>query len=230
MPTELVNADFAGRVVVQTNDLPWLPSPQAGVDRRLLDRIGGEVARATSLVRYAPASRFPAHAHALGEEFLVLDGVFSDEHGDYPKGTYVRNPPGSRHTPHTGPGCTIFVKLRQMRPDETRRIVIDTTAAVWQSGYTAGVSRIMLHSGSNGETVAMEQLAPGTLLSPYDLPAGEEILLLEGDLADADGNHGPGSWFRNPAGFRHALMTRAGAVYWVKRGHLPPRLGLMKDA
>src|SRR6187397_1386640 len=98
---ELINADFTKRVVLATNELPWSPSPQAGVERRLLDRIGGEVARATSLVRYAPSSAFPAHGHELGEEFLVLSGVFSDEHGDYGEGTYVRNPPLGRHAPRT---------------------------------------------------------------------------------------------------------------------------------
>src|SRR6266704_5630699 len=115
MSNELVNADFSRRVVIATDEMPWIPSPQAGVERRPLDRIGGEVARATSLVRYAPASAFAAHTHGLGEEFLVLDGVLSDEHGDYPTGTYVRNPPGSRHSPRTAPGCMILVKLRQMR-------------------------------------------------------------------------------------------------------------------
>src|SRR6185437_12868661 len=101
---------------IATDTLPWIPSPTAGIERRLLDRIGGEVARATSLVRYAPNSSFPAHEHALGEEFFVLSGVFSDEHGDYGEGTYVRNPPRSHHTPRTLPGCTILVKLRQMKP------------------------------------------------------------------------------------------------------------------
>ena len=103
MSTDLINADFAQRVVIATDTMPWVPSPQAGVERRMLDRVGGEVARATSLVRYAPASSFPAHEHALGEEFLVLGGVFSDEYGDYGEGTYVRNPPRSRHTPRTSP-------------------------------------------------------------------------------------------------------------------------------
>ena len=125
MSTDRINADFSERLVIPTGDLPWIPSPQAGIERRMLDRIGGEVARATSLVRYAAASSFPAHEHTLGEEFLVLDGVFSDEHGDYPAGTYVRNPPLSRHTPHTAPGCVIFVKLRQMPPSERARIVLD---------------------------------------------------------------------------------------------------------
>ena len=94
---DLLNADFAKRVVIATTELPWIPSPQAGVERRMLDRVGGEVARATSVVRYAQSSSFPPHEHGLGEEFIVLDGVFSDELGNYPTGTYVRNPPGSRH-------------------------------------------------------------------------------------------------------------------------------------
>ena len=138
MSNELVNADFSRRVVIATDEMPWIPSPQAGVERRLLDRIGGEVARATSLVRYAPASAFPAHDHALGEEFLVLDGVFSDEHGDYPAGTYVRNPPRSRHTPRTAPGCTILVKLRQMALSEQNRIVMDTASAKWEQADQIG--------------------------------------------------------------------------------------------
>jgi anti-sigma factor ChrR (cupin superfamily) len=103
-----IRSDFQQREVVYTPDLPWSPSPLPGVDRRMLDRVGDEVARATSIVRYEPGSRFSAHTHDLGEEFLVLEGIFSDEHGDYPTGTYVRNPPGSSHRPYTVDGCTIF--------------------------------------------------------------------------------------------------------------------------
>jgi anti-sigma factor ChrR (cupin superfamily) len=223
MSNDLVNADFTQRVAIATDALPWIASPQAGVERRLLDRIGGEVARATSLVRYAKASAFPAHQHGLGEEFLVLDGVFSDEHGDYPKGTYVRNPPGSRHTPRTEPGCTILVKLRQMKLSESTRIVIDTSAAEWEPGGTPGLSRLPLHlDRDTGERVALERLAPGTHLSEVDCPGGEEIFLLSGSLRDDYGNYGAGAWIRNPAGFRRRLQSQDGATYWVKRGHLRP--------
>src|SRR5580704_14334357 len=134
MLSELLNADFSERVVLATGTLPWIASPQAGVERRPLDRIGGEVARATSLVRYAPASAFPAQEHGLGEEFLVLDGIFSDDRGDYRAGTYVRNPPGSHHSPRTAPGCVILVKLRQMKPTGEPRVVIDTSTAPWDRG------------------------------------------------------------------------------------------------
>jgi hypothetical protein len=118
-----LHADFSLRAAVHTEATPWLPSPMPGVDRRMLDRIGGEVARATTVVRYAPNSRFSAHVHTGGEEYPVLDGVFQDEHGDFPVGTYVRNPPGSRHTPRSDNAATILVKLWQFDPDDRTQVV-----------------------------------------------------------------------------------------------------------
>ena len=123
-----LNSDFGARAAVHAARLDWTPSPIPGVDRRMLDRIGDEVARATSIVCYAPHSHFSAHTHGGGEEFLVLDGVFQDERGDYPAGTYVRNPPTSRHTPGSEPGCTIFVKLWQFDPDDRTQLRIDILA------------------------------------------------------------------------------------------------------
>lgn len=111
-----LNADLSQRVVLETETLDWQDSPMQGVQRRMLDRDGAEVARATSLVKYAPGSHFSAHTHGGGEEFFVLEGTFSDEQGDYPAGTYVRNPVGSSHTPFSKDGCTIFVKLWQDVP------------------------------------------------------------------------------------------------------------------
>jgi anti-sigma factor ChrR (cupin superfamily) len=214
-----VNADFSRRAVVATDALPWLPSPQAGVQRRLLDRIGGEVARATSLVRYAPGRSFTPHVHGLGEEFLVLDGVFSDEHGDYPAGSYVRNPPGSRHAPRTEVGCTIFVKLRQMQLAEQKRIVLDIAQKPWQQGETDGHTRMSLYADS-GETVTVERLEACIALLGAIQESGEEILVLSGELGDETGTYGPRTWIRNPAGHRRSLWSSAGATYWVKRGHL----------
>ena len=128
-----LNADFSQRVAVHAARLPWVASPIAGVERRMLDRIGDEVARATSIVRYAPASRFSAHTHGGGEEFLVLDGVFQDEHGDYPAGSYVRNPPTSRHTPGSAPGCVLFVKLWQFDLEDRTKVRRDAQAVAYTS-------------------------------------------------------------------------------------------------
>lgn len=211
---DLIRADFNERVAVATGSESWVPSPQPGVDRIMLDRIGGEVARATSLVRYAPQSRFNAHRHDQGEEFLVLDGVFSDEHGDYPAGTYVRNPPGSSHAPRTQTGCVIFVKLRQMPEDETERVVIDTG-----TGTLNG--RLELYSRAGGETVAMERLQQGESLAVGD--GGAELLILDGDLEDDQGAYGRRDWLRIPTGEAAHFVSRSGALFWVKRGHLVAR-------
>jgi len=141
-----INADFDQRVVIPpVTDYAWVPSPCPGVWRHRLDRIGGELARATSIVRYAPGSQFSEHTHGGGEEFLVLDGVFSDEHGDYPAGTYVRNPPGSKHTPFTREGCTIFAKLWQFSPGDAQKVVLDTNTASWRPGLVPGLSVMPLH-------------------------------------------------------------------------------------
>lgn len=215
-----LHADLGQRVVVQSNDLPWSASPLPGVDRRLLDRDGEEVARATSIVRYAPGSAFSAHTHGGGEEYLVLDGVFTDEHGDFGPGMYVRNPPGSSHTPSSAAGCTIFVKLRQMDPADQAQIEIDTAGDdAWQSCPQPGISILPLHRFEN-ETVRMVRFEPGTELDHHDHPGGEEILVLQGSFTDEHGHYQQGSWIRNPAGSGHTARSNDGCLLYIKTGHL----------
>ncbi|MGB3613999.1 MAG: cupin domain-containing protein, partial [Elainellaceae cyanobacterium] len=177
-----LNADLAQRAVVSTEELPWQDSPMAGVQRRMIERNGEEVARATSIVRYAPRSYFSAHTHGGGEEFLVLDGIFSDEHGDYGPGTYVRNPVGSSHTPHSKDGCTILVKLRQMRPEDQQQVTIDTCNGGWSPGLVPGLQVLPLHAHGT-EQVALVKWAPGTQFQPHRHWGGEEIFVLNGVFA-----------------------------------------------
>ncbi|MCY4441492.1 MAG: cupin domain-containing protein [Deltaproteobacteria bacterium] len=215
----LLNTDIAQRVVIATEEMPWVDSPLPGVRRRMLERDGEEVARATSIVRYAPGSRFAEHSHGLGEEFLVLEGVFSDEHGDYPAGTYVRNPPGSRHRPRSDRGCTLFVKLRQMDPGDRRSVRVDTLGSPWSPAGERGLLVMPLHSAAK-ETVSLMKLDPGTRLERHDHPAGEEIWVLEGVLEDDHGSYPKGTWLRNPPGSSHAPRAPAGCRFYVKTGHL----------
>jgi hypothetical protein len=215
-----LNADFSRRVAVHAAELPWTPSPIAGVDRRMLDRLGGEVARATSLVRYAPDSRFSAHTHDGGEEFLVLEGVFSDEHGDFPAGSYIRNPPTSRHTPGSTPGCTIFVKLWQFALHDRTQVRIDTKAAAYtRSPEDTGVDVIALFRDER-EEVRLERWAPNTDIDRL-LPGGGEFLVLAGGFAEGGESFRPQSWLRMPAGARlRATAGASGCRLWAKLGHL----------
>ena len=140
-----INSDFAQKAVINTSDLEWSPSPIPGIKRKYLDRIGDELARASSLVKYSAASSFTEHIHGGGEEILVLEGMFSDEHGDYPAGTYIRNPPNSKHAPSSKEGCVLFVKLRQFNSQDDAIVRIDTTTATWHPGLVPGLSVMPLH-------------------------------------------------------------------------------------
>lgn len=215
-----VNADFSVPVVLRPEDREWIRSPQAGVDRQMLDRIGDEVARATSIVRYIPGSEFKPHRHDLGEEFLVLEGVFADEHGRYPAGTYIRNPPGSMHRPNVPDGCTIFVKLRQFDMADLTQVTIDLSQAQWQE-RSNGRRTLPLHI-FGPETVAAEDLPPGQMMEA-DLPGGAEILVLSGTISWDNEDLPERSWIRLPAGANLSLRAgAAGARFWMKTGHLPP--------
>jgi hypothetical protein len=213
-----LNADFKNRVVVHSEQLEWNASPMPGVDRRMLDRIGGEVARATTIVRYAPGSKFSEHTHTGGEEFIVLDGVFQDEHGDFPEGTYVRNPPTTAHTPGSAPGCTIFVKLWQFDMDDRNQF--RKTMADELGAPVNGVATAELHRDAR-EAVTYSQLDAGAVLENSDA-GGVEMLVIAGSVSQGGDTLGKGAWLRLPEGV--ALSATAGsdgAKLWIKTGHLP---------
>ena len=219
--TNRLNADFSQRIVILPEDYRWVESPMPGVERMMLDRIGDEVARATSIVRYAPFSEFSEHTHSGGEEFFVLDGVFSDENGSYPKGSYVRNPIGTSHTPKIGKeGAIIFVKLQQFNAADTTQTVIDTHTTPWRQGLVDGLRVMPLHE-FEGEHIALVKWAPNTQFSSHRHWGGEEIFVLEGTFHDEHGQYPKGSWIRSPHLSQHTPFTKEdGALIYVKVGHL----------
>lgn len=218
-----VNADLSRPAVVTPDQYAWVASPQAGVERVILDRIGGEKARATSIVRYASGSHFPAHIHAGGEEILVLAGVFSDDTGHYPEGWYLRNPPGSSHRPCSDPGAVIFVKLCQMPAGERESVRIDTRdPARWHT--RSGREACDLFRGPL-EEVRLERVAVGQRVFDARFE-GAEMLVLAGELGRDGERYGRGSWIRLPPVEHPAFVGgKPGATLYVKTGHLGhPRL------
>ena len=215
-----VNANFEERVVVHANQIPWTPSPIAGVERRMLDRMGDEVARATSIVRYAPGSQFSPHVHSGGEEFLVLEGVFQDEHGDFSTGTYVRNPPTTRHTPGSREGCVIFVKLWQFDSADRNQFRKDTNSENYEAvPGTIGITRLSLHKDDD-EEVCVEQWPAGSKIT-LDAPNGLEALVLDGSFEEGGDFFAPQSWLRLPKGsLSMATSGPNGVRVWIKRHHL----------
>ena len=215
----LINDDFSKPVIVHGGKLEWIASPVAGVDRRMLFRIGEEKARATSIVRYAPGSAFPQHTHGGGEEFVVLEGVFQDEHGDYPAGSYIRNPPGTSHVPASADGCTIFVRLWQFRAEDRVQIVRHPGEGD-VGAPRPGVKQALILFEDGHEEVRIERWMPGQRVTVENFE-GLEFLVLCGDFVAEGELLGPQAWGRLPAaGPLHATAGSSGARVWMKRGPL----------
>ncbi len=210
--------DFNERIVLNTAELEWVASPRPGVWRKPLAREEAERGHATSIVKYEPGSRFPEHGHPSGEEILVLDGVFSDETGDYGAGTYFRNPEGFRHAPFSEEGCIILVKLHQFQSEDSEHVQVDTNSAPWLPGQ--GNLKVMpLHSFGT-ESVALVKFPAGERFHPHTHYGGEEIYVLEGEFIDERGRYPAGTWIRNPHLSQHSPYVEVDTVIWVKVGHL----------
>ena len=214
-----INTDFSKRVVIDSNQSPWTPSPMNGVERCMLDRAAAESGRATSLVRYSPGTSFPMHGHPRGEEILVLSGVFSDAGGDYPTGSYLRNPPGSQHAPFSTLGCVLFVKLDQFSSLDGEEVRLNTRQSQWMPGMVPGLLVMPLHD-FEGEHAALVRWAPGTYFNRHRHWGGEEILVLEGVFQDEHGTYPAGTWLRSPHLSEHKPFSTEGCLIYVKTGHL----------
>jgi anti-sigma factor ChrR (cupin superfamily) len=214
------NGDLAVRVAVDTASMEWSPSPSGTVWRKRVHLVGPvESGQVTSVVRYEPKSKFHAHDHPDGEEILVLEGVFSDEHGDWPAGTYLLNPEGFRHAPFSREGCVLFVKLRQFPGRGRQHVATRTEAVVWQSTARAGVSARPLYAQAGfADSMRLERWASGMSSSRVDYPNGAELFVVAGSFADADGTCVQGTWLRLPLGAAHSPSTIDGCIVYIKEG------------
>lgn len=215
-----IHSDLRQRIVLTPAQQQWVNSPMPGVSRIMLERAGAETARATSLVRYAPGAGYHPHTHGGGEEILVLSGVFSDEHGDYPAGTYLRNPPGSSHTPYSAQGCDLLVKLWQFHPTDQQQLVLHCHQSNFVAGLEPGSTVLPLHQ-HHGVQTALVRWAPHTRFNQHLHAAGEEILVLQGLFCDEYGEYPALSWIRSPVDSQRQPYTKAeGALMYVKTGFI----------
>ena len=216
---QALHGDMSVRVVVHTEPMPWSASPSSTVWRKRLHLVGAtESGQVTSVVRYQEHSQFPPHDHPEGEEILVLSGVFSDEHGNWPAGSYLLNPEGFRHAPYSQNGCQLFVKLRQYPGMDRRHVAVSTHTMPWEP-VSAGRERKVLYAQPGYEDTARlerwsAEAAPGELA----YPRGAELFVLEGSFEDEHGRYDAHTWLRLPAHFTHRPSTQERCELYVKEG------------
>lgn len=214
----LSKIDYSQRVVIHTADQAWLGSPSDGVVRKPLEKEFAESGRTTSLVQFMPGASFAPHSHPMGEEILVLEGVFSDETGDYPAGTYIRNPPGSKHKPFSEKGCVLFVKLDYFSPLDLESVKLQTHFAPLNPGI--GNLKVMSLHSFETEHSALVYWPKGEHFQPHTHWGGEEIFVIKGELADEHGRYPQGTWIRSPHQSQHDPYAEEETLIYVKTGHL----------
>ncbi len=213
-----LNMNFKEKVIIDTMSMQWTQSPKKGVQRKRLEVEDVESGHVTSIVKYDSGSSFNEHLHHGGEEILVLKGTFSDETGDYKAGTYIRNPPGSSHTPFSHDGCIIFVKLHQMQKSGENNLAINTNKITFVKSDAVGHSSYSLYH-SKFESVALEKLITKTQLELEVNSSGYELLLLEGSLSLDNEKINPLTWVRLPEG-KYKINAHTTCTFWSKQGHL----------
>jgi anti-sigma factor ChrR (cupin superfamily) len=218
--SQTIHGDLSVRVVVDPKTLPWTASPSGTVWRKRLHLVGPtESGQVTSIVRYQENSQFPSHDHPEGEEILVLDGVFSDEHGDWPAGSYLLNPEGFRHAPYSRGGCLLFVKLRQFPGKSRRHVATNTEIVPWRSGHGCMTKPLYEQPGYTDST-RLELWLPGTNFGEVSYQRGAELLVLRGSLEDDLGVYDTHTWLRFPAHSTHHPRTATGCELYIKEGGL----------
>ena len=197
-----LNADLSRRITVDTRAMDWTESPGGHVLRKRVHLSGAaESGQVTSVVRYVAGARFPPHDHPEGEEILVLDGVFSDEHGDWPAGTYLLNPEGFRHGPFSEQGCTLFVKLRQFPGKDRIHIATQTNNIPWieKTGGQLACKELYTQPPYT-DRMRLECWNSPAARGEIACPIGAEFFVLQGGFEDQFGSYRSHSWLRIPAG------------------------------
>ncbi len=214
----MLNMNFNTRSVILWDHQDWLESPLAGVYRKPLEREAAEHGHVTSIVKYEAKSYFNEHNHPLGEEIFVLEGTFSDETGDFGPGTYIRNPPGSKHKPFSHEGCVIFVKLNQFHSDDKDLLRINTHKTEWLPG--SGNLQVMPLHNFAGQNTALVKWPKNEIFQPHRHLGGEEIFVINGEFIDEHGSYPKYTWLRNPHNTQHHPRVEQETLILVKTGHL----------
>ena len=217
--TEL-NGDLSRRVAMHCAAMDWQSSPGGEVLRKRLHLVGGaESGQVTSVVRYEPGAAFPAHDHPGGEEILVLEGTFSDERGDWPKGSYLLNPEGYRHAPYSTEGCLLFVKLRQYGGAGRAELGLEIDSVEWERGEASGIETRWLYRDPRfSDSTRLEHWPAGLRQSLRSFHRGAEVFVLEGAFVDEGETFGIGSWLRLPPEGGFTPVSENGCVVYLKEG------------
>jgi len=216
-----INADCAQLVILRPADREWEDAGQAGVSRAVLERINHRtLGRETALMRLAPGTRLAPEVLDRRLEIFVIEGTFSDGHGDYGARTFIMNPPGTTYAAASRDGCLLYTKRLDGFAGDSARIVIDLADAAWKP-FGERVAEVVpfYQVGERGVAARVGHVFPNAKIAEHDHPGGEEVLILDGVFKDQFGDGTPGTWLRYPIGLAHEPYSGDdGALIYIRDG------------
>lgn len=217
-----INANFHLPVSVKTNVFDWQGFTKAGIRQRSLERLVGRHSRLTAVAQFAAGQVFKKIAHEHGVEFLVLSGKFSDEHGDYGVGSYVRNPAAAYRMPFTRDGCTVLLKVGRFQLLDQKRVVVNTRDShrKWKATGEPGVSCLDLHQFSE-QHVSLHKIRAECWITFKCLNLALEIFVIEGDISVSGSHYEAGTWLRYPPGSRIKVRSKHGCCLYINKNISP---------
>jgi anti-sigma factor ChrR (cupin superfamily) len=215
---KLLHGDLATRVVVHPRELCWSPAID-GVSFKRLDCTSAAPRIGTTLIKLEPGARLAEQRHRVSQDLFCLAGSWSDDAGAYGPASFVHHPAGSIVAACSDGGALLLGKTRH-GPSCDARIVVETTAGVWQPALLAGLRIMMLHQ-HGVVRVALLSFPAGARIAEHDHPQGEEFYVLDGGLEDEQGSYGQGTWVRQPRASRHAVHSEDGCTMFSISGHMP---------
>jgi len=223
MTASALNGELDRRIAINSDEFDWTASPGGDVLRKRLHRVGPpESGQVTAIVRYQPGSEFPHHEHPEGEEILVLEGVFSDERGDWPAGTYLLNPEGFSHRPFSREGCLLLVKLRQYPGRERRHVALATGDSIWRSSIRPGVYWKKLYAQEPfSDHMRLERWTYPGDVGVLNFPQGAELFVLSGQFHDDHSVYRRHAWLRLPPGNSLTPQGARQCELYIKEGGFP---------
>lgn len=204
-----MNSDYEKKVFIDTNDLSWENQEQRGVYKKILSCKESEE---TSLIKFEPDTTLNSKGKINSVEIFVLEGVYTNQFGDFEKGTYMYLPQEDEGKVQSKTGCVIFRKTNHF--DDAQDIIVDTTSTQWQPGQ--GNLQVM-PLGSQG---ALVKWPKDERFVPHRHWGGEEIFVLDGIFMDEHGKYPKGSWVRSPHMSEHYPFVEEETIIFVKTGHL----------
>lgn len=215
-----VNADMSAHIIIHSNDMTWEETGAPGLTRKrfelVLDPVKG---RETSLYKFDPGTALPEFPLDERTEIMVLEGEVSDGQGAYAEGVYVRLPPNEPVALSSDTGGVILVRKRQGVGAGSTRIMVDSNSPdAWENWGGRGSHKVQLYdAGELPEASWLGRMLPDLHIPDHDHAGGEEVFILQGEIEDAHGVAGPGTWMRFPVGFRHAPFSHSEVCVMIVR-------------